>query len=277
MKQQIEESLGFIRSTTDIIPKGLVILGTGLGQAIGELAQAVTISYSHIPNFPTPTAPTHSGELIIGRFGSYPLAVMQGRPHYYEGYSMAEVTYPLEVLRALGVDTLVITNAAGALNVDYQVGDIVLISDHINLMGENPLRGRTGTDDGIRFPVMSQAYDPDLTERFRAACLSRKLSPRSGVYAAVCGPSLETPAELRFLHSIGADLVGMSTVPEVTVGVWLNMRILGISVVSNKAVFEPRILKRDLVEEINHAAQKAGRDLARVFSRFFKGLEYEGK
>ena len=275
MKQKIEESLRFIRSATDIVPKGLVIIGTGLSDSISDLDEAVTVSYSHIPHFPIPTAPTHAGELIIGLLGDYPLAVMMGRSHYYEGYSMNEVTFPLRVLRSLGVDTLIITNSAGALNIDYAEGDIVIITDHINLMGVNPLRGLTDDEGGARFAVMSQAYDPAMINRFKNSCIARKIIPHMGVYVAVSGPSLETPAELRYLHGTGADLIGMSTVPEVIVGIWQNMKILGVSVVSNKAVFLPKSPQGNPIAEINRTAQDAARKLNGIFKHFFKGLEVE--
>jgi len=275
MTQQIEESLKFIRSTTDLVPEGLVILGTGLRDAIGELEEAVTIPYSHIPHFPTPTVPSHTGDLVIGRMGNYPLAVMRGRAHYYEGYSMAEITYPLRVLHALGIRTLLVTNAAGALNINFKVGDIVLISDHINLMGDNPLRGIMHEGVGARFPVMTQTYDPALMDYFTSACLKQKILLRSGVYVGVAGPNLETPAELRFLHGIGADLVGMSTVPEAIVATQLGIRILGISVVSNVTLFLPQPPAGESLEEITSAAAKTGRPLARIFKHFFKELEHE--
>jgi len=276
MKQQIEESLKFIRSTTDIVPKGAVVLGTGLRDAIGELDEAVTIPYSHIPHFPTPTVPSHPGELLIGRLGNYPLAVMRGRMHFYEGYQMAEITYPLRVLHTLGVRTLVVTNAAGALNINFKVGDIVIISDHINLMGANPLRGFVHDETASRFPVMTQTYDPGLMDIFTAACLKKKVLPRSGVYVAVAGPSLETPAELRFLHTIGGDLVGMSTVPEAIVAVQLGVRVLGISVVSNIALFLPQPLHGETLEEITFTATQTASSLARIFKHFFKELANEG-
>lgn len=152
MRQQIEESLAFIRSTTNLTPNGLVILGTGLKEAIEDLDEAVTIPYSHIPHFPTPTVSTHEGELIIGQIEGYPLAVMKGRPHFYEGFGIDEVTFPLRVIHELGAKTLVVTNAAGALNIHFKVGDIVIISDHINFMGTNPLRGFADEKAGPRFP-----------------------------------------------------------------------------------------------------------------------------
>jgi purine-nucleoside phosphorylase len=202
----------------------------------------------------------------------YPLAVMKGRPHYYEGFSMQEVTYPLRVIHELGAGTLIVTNAAGALNIHFKVGDIVVISDHINLMGVNPLRGFADEKVGPRFPAMSQAYDPALMERFSGASLAEKVLPQTGVYIAVPGPSLETPAELRFFHSTGGDLVGMSTVPEVIVGVQLGMKILAVSVVSNMAIFLPQPLEGETLEEISRAASHTAHKMLKIFKRFFKEL-----
>lgn len=272
MRQKLEESLAFISSATDISPQGLVILGTGLRDALGELDEAVTIPYSQIPHFPTPTVATHEGELVIGKLQGYPLAVMRGRVHFYEGYSMAEITYPLRVLHALGARTMVVTNAAGALNINFKLGDIVIISDHINLMGSNPLRGITDDDLGTRFPLMTQAYDPELIDIFSAACLAEKAIPRFGVYIAVSGPNLETPAELRFLHSAGGDVVGMSTVPEVIQAAQLGIRVLGVSVVSNLAVFLPQRMEGEAIDYINRTAQETARILRKVLKRFFKEL-----
>ncbi len=272
MRQQIEESLAFIRSTTNLIPKGLVILGTGLKDAVDDLDEAVTIPYSHIPHFPTPTVSTHEGELVIGRMEGYPLAVMKGRPHFYEGFSMDEVTYPLRVIHELGAETLVVTNAAGALNIHFKIGDIVIISDHINFMGVNPLRAFTDEKAGPRFPALSQAYNPTLMERFTIAALAEKVLPKTGVYIAVAGPSLETPAELRFFHSAGGDLVGMSTVPEVIVAVQLGMKILAVSVVSNMAIFLPQPPEGETLEEISQAASQTAQKMRKIFKRFFKEL-----
>lgn len=269
MKQKIEESLSFIRSTTDIIPEGLVILGTGLSGAIDGMDEAVTIPYSQIPHFPTTSATTHKGELIIGTLKGYPLAVMHGRVHYYEGYDMDEVTYPVRILNYLGVRTMVVSNAAGALNIDYRVGDIVILSDHINLMGVNPLRGIGDEETGSRFPLMTQAYDPELSGLFGKSCVAEKLLPRHGIYVAVSGPSLETPAELRFLHTIGGDLVGMSTVPEVIVANHLGIRVLGVSIVSNQAEFLPQEPAADTIERINRTAKKAAGQLRKILRRFF--------
>lgn len=275
MRQKIEESIKFIRSTTNIAPRGLLILGTGLADVVGEMDEMVTIPYSQIPHFHTVSAPTHTGDLIIGRTGGYPLAVMNGRLHYYEGYSMTEVTYPIRVLHSIGVGTMVVTNAAGGLNVDYQSGDIVLITDHINLMGESPLRGSVEPESDSMFPLMNQAYDPHLAGLFSSACTAEKIQHRRGIYLAVAGPNLETPAELRFFRAAGADLVGMSTVPEVLVAVHLGIRVLGISVVSNTAVFCPGTGSADPIGDIKRTAKTTCKSLARILKRLFKELADE--
>ncbi len=273
MKVNIDESLSFIKSTTDLKPEAVLVLGTGLKDCIGDLDESVTIPYSQIPHFPTTTAPTHEGSLLIGKLSGYPLAVMRGRHHYYEGYSMKEITYPLRTLNALGAKTLIVTNAAGGLNIHFKNGDVVIITDHINLMGDNPLRGPEDGDLDSRFPVMTQTYTPELMDMFCQACVAEKVLPRQGVYVAVPGPNFETPAELRFLHSAGGDLVGMSTVPEVIMAVYLKMKVLGISVVSNMAIFLPEKKKhQDPVEKINKTSEKAAKTMRKIFKRFFKEL-----
>jgi purine-nucleoside phosphorylase len=272
MKSSISESVEFIRSTTDLIPQALLILGTGMSGTIKGMEDVVTIPYSHIPNFPKPSAPTHVGELLIGNLAGYPLAVMKGRPHYYEGYSMDEVTFPIRVFNKLGAKCLVVTNAAGGLNCDYKSGDVVIITDHINFMGTNPLIGPHNEEEGPRFPFMAQVYDPEYRECFSGACLSEKIIPRFGVYLAVSGPTLETPAEIRFFQKMGADLIGMSTVPEVIVSKYLEMRILGISVVSNSTVTAPTPGKAEITDEINTQVEAVANSLGKALRRFFKDL-----
>lgn len=272
MELNTSESLEFIRSTTDLVPQAVLVLGTGMSDAIKGMEDVVTIPYSHIPDFPKPDAPTHVGELLIGRLANYPLAVMRGRPHFYEGYSMDEVTYPIRVLNKLGAKNLVVTNAAGGLNCDYQSGDVVIITDHINFMGTNPLIGPNDDDEGPRFPFMTQVYDPEYRQIFTKACLSEKIVPRFGVYLAVTGPTLETPAEIRFFQKMGADLIGMSTVPEVIVSKYLGMRILGVSVVSNLAISKPCDGKQDITDEINSQVATVAGSLGKAFKRFFKDL-----
>ena len=212
-----ESAAAFVLSQTEIRPQIGLVLGSGLGSFADDLTDAVRIPYTHIPTFPRSTAIGHAGQLVIGKSGDVPVAVMQGRVHLYEGYSAAEVAFPTRVLARTGIRALILTNAAGGINVEYGQGALVILRDHINLQGQNPLTGANDERFGPRFPDMSYTY----AKRYREMALeeAKKLAipPREGVYAALAGPSYETPAEIRYLRTIGADLVGMSTVPEAIV------------------------------------------------------------
>lgn len=235
---QIDEIASFIRSRIEYRPRVAVILGSGLGELARAVEEPVVISYEALPGWPVATVLGHKGSLVIGKMENQEILVMQGRVHYYEGYSMAQVTLPVRVLKRLGVDSLVVTNAAGAVNPDFEPGDLMLIKDHLNLIGMaglNPLRGPNLDELGPRFPDMSQAYDRQLGALARQIADEKKIVLREGVYVCLAGPSFETPADLRFLRMMGADAVGMSTVPEVTVARHAGMRVLGISGISNKA------------------------------------------
>ncbi len=236
--QQYDAAASFIQSRTGTRPRVALILGSGLG----ELAEAVegpdTIPSTAIPLWPVSTVQGHTGRLVIGQLEGQPVLVLQGRVHYYEGYSMAQVTFPIRVMQRLGIETLVVTNAAGAINPAYTPGDLMLITDHIALVGMtglNPLVGPNQEAFGPRFPDMSQAYDRALLALARQAAVEMSLPCHEGVYVGLSGPSFETPADLRFLRAIGADAVGMSTVPEVIVARHGGTRVLGISGISNKA------------------------------------------
>ncbi len=235
---EIDQIAGIIQSKTTHQPKIGLILGTGLG-GLAEAVQSPTVlPYSEITGWPTSTVAGHAGRLVIGELEKQSLLVMQGRVHYYEGYTMAQVTLPVRVFQRLGVEILVVTNAAGAIHPDFKPGDLMLITDHINLIGMSglsPLRGPNLDELGPRFPDMSQAYDRDLLALARQAAKQAGILLREGVYAGLAGPSFETPADLRFLRLIGADAVGMSTVPEVSVARHGGTRVLGISGISNKA------------------------------------------
>ncbi len=233
MVQQMSEAIEFIKSVTKIKPKLGIILGSGLYPAVEELKEQVKIPYQQIPNFMTPTAPEHPGELILGYLNDYPIIVMKGRLHYYEGYTGEQITFPVRLMKKLGINRLIITNIAGGINSFYKLGDIVIIYDHINLLGRNPLEGFICEDPRKRFPVMCGAYSREMIEIAERAFIKAEIAPRYGVYAGVLGPSLETPAELRALISIGADLVGMSTIPEVIVAVQEGIKVLALSVVTN--------------------------------------------
>ena len=236
--QQIDEVAAAIRTRTKHQPKVGIILGSGLGGLADAVQDADVIPFGELPHWPTSTVLGHSGRLVIGTLQGKPVMVMQGRIHFYEGYSMSQVTMPVRVMKRLGVETLVVTNAAGAINPEFEPGDLMLIEDNLNLvamMGFNPLVGPNIDEFGVRFPDMSQPYDRALMDLARKASAKAGVPLRQGVYAGLSGPSFESPADLRFLRGIGSDAVGMSTVPEVIVAHHASMRILGISGISNKA------------------------------------------
>ncbi len=225
----------YIQSRTKLRPKIGLVLGSGLGAFADELTSATRIPYTKIPGFPRSTVEGHAGQLVIGKLGNIPVAVMQGRVHLYEGYAPKEVVFPMRVLGRLGIRAAILTNAAGAINVAYSQGALVVIRDHINLQGANPLVGPNDERFGTRFPDMSQAYWKPYREIALGEAKRLGLGAHEGVYAALSGPSFETPAEIRYLKTIGADLVGMSTVPEVIVARQMGIRVLGISCVTNLA------------------------------------------
>ena len=225
----------FIQSRTKLRPKIALVLGSGLGAFADELSAATRIPYQKIPGFPRSTVAGHAGQLIIGKLGDIPVAAMKGRVHLYEGYTPQEVAFPMRVLGRLGIRSAILTNAAGAINRDYSQGALIAIRDHINLQGANPLMGPNDERFGIRFPDMSEAYAKDFREIARREAQRLGIPVHEGVYAALRGPSFETPAEIRFLKTVGADLVGMSTVLEVIAARHMNIRVLGISCVANMA------------------------------------------
>jgi purine-nucleoside phosphorylase len=236
--EEIDQAVNVVRERTMHQPKIGLILGSGLGTLADAVEKPDTIPYQDIPFWPGSTVEGHQGSLVIGQLMGAPVLVMQGRSHFYEGYSMAEVTLPVRIMQRLGLETLIVTNAAGAINQSFEPGDVMLITDHISLLGMtgfNPLRGPNLDDFGVRFPDMSQAYDRGLMQLARQVAQENVISLREGVYIAISGPSFETPADLRFLHTIGVDAVGMSTVPEVIVARHGGMRVLGFSGISNKA------------------------------------------
>ncbi|PKO06623.1 MAG: purine-nucleoside phosphorylase [Chloroflexi bacterium HGW-Chloroflexi-3] len=235
---EIDEVVQAIRNNTKYKPKVGLILGSGLGDLANSIEDPDFISYKNIPYWPTSTVHGHTGQLVIGKLEGQTVITMQGRAHYYEGYSMAEVTLPVRVMQRLGVEILIVTNAAGAINPEYVPGDVMFLSDHIAMIamtGNNPLRGPNLDEFGPRFPDMSQAYDRVLLEKARKIADNNNLNTFSGVYVSLSGPSFESPADLRFLRAIGADAVGMSTVPEVIIARHSGLRVLGISGISNKA------------------------------------------
>ena len=235
---RIAEARAYIRSQTDLQPDVALILGSGLGALADQMEAAATIPYAGIPHFPRSTVEGHRGELVIGMLGGCKTVVMRGRFHFYEGYALDQTTFPVRVMQALGAHTLIVTNAAGGLRTDWQVGDLMLISDHINfpgIAGQHPLRGPNDERLGARFPAMTNAYDSGLGRLAREVAAAVGARIHDGVYAMLAGPSFETPAELRMLQTLGIDAVGMSTVPEVIVARHGGMRVLGISMISNIA------------------------------------------
>lgn len=236
--EKIDQIADFVRSKSSYHPRVGIILGSGLGGLAASIESPTIVPYNQIPEWPTPTVVGHQGHLVVGRLVGQEVIVMQGRVHYYEGYSMAQVTLPVRVFQRLGIEILIVTNAAGAVNPEYTPGDLMLISDHINLIGMaglNPLRGPNLDELGPRFPDMSRAYDPVLMDAARKTAAEEALTLREGVYVSLAGPSFESPADLRFLRAIGADAVGMSTVPEVVAARHGDTRVLGVSGISNKA------------------------------------------
>lgn len=235
MTNQLQISAEFIQSKLKTTPKIGLILGSGLGILAEEIENPVVIPYSDIPEFPVSTVEGHAGQLVIGELAGKQVVAMQGRFHYYEGYSMEKVTFPVRVMKLIGVETILVTNAAGGVNKEFEAGDLMLITDHINNMGDNPLMGANDNSFGVRFPDMSEAYTSSLQEIARNVSKEFGISLREGVYAGNTGPSYETPAEVRMLRILGADAVGMSTVPEVIIARHAGMNVLGISCISNMA------------------------------------------
>ncbi|WP_257832278.1 purine-nucleoside phosphorylase [Salipaludibacillus agaradhaerens] len=231
----IKEAKEYIESKLTVKPTIGLILGSGLGVLADDIKDPVTIPYKDIPGFPQSTVTGHKGQFVIGELEGKIVAAMQGRFHYYEGYTMALVTLPVRVMKAMGVDNLIVTNAAGGINESYQPGDLMIIKDHINMFGTNPLIGPNEEEVGVRFPDMSQAYTPKLVELAENVAKALSIDVHKGVYVGNTGPAYETPAEVRMLRTLGGDAVGMSTVPEVIVARHSNMSVLGISCISNMA------------------------------------------
>ncbi|MFZ5802977.1 MAG: purine-nucleoside phosphorylase [Candidatus Omnitrophota bacterium] len=267
---QVRAAVAFIRRKVSNNPGIGIILGTGLGNLARRIEKPVEVPYKKIPYFPQTTAESHAGNLCFGILGGKEVVAMEGRFHYYEGYSLAEVTFPVRVLRELGVHTLIVSNAAGGLNLGYQKGELVLIADHINGMGVNPLIGPNEDRWGPRFPDMSCPYSPELIRIASQTAARLKIPVKQGVYYGVTGPCLETRAEYRMMRQLGADLVGMSTVPEVIVGAQMDMKILGVSVVTDRC--DPDHLEKVDIQEIIRTANQAGPKLDRLILETVKDL-----
>jgi purine-nucleoside phosphorylase len=258
----VERAAAAVRARFNQAPEVGIILGTGLGALAREIQTMATIDYPSIPGFPTSTVESHAGRLLCGKLGGKTVVAMQGRFHRYEGYSLQQVTFPVRVLKALGAKSLIVSNACGGMNPDWKAGDLMLITDHINLLGDNPLIGANDDRLGPRFPDMSEPYDRALGEIARRVAAEKGVSLREGVYVAVAGPNLETRAEYRMLRAMGADVVGMSTVPEVIVAVHGGLRVLGLSIITDMCI--PEELEPASLEKIIATANKAEPNLTTV-------------
>jgi purine-nucleoside phosphorylase len=267
---RILETAAVVRGRSRLEPEVGIILGTGLGGLADEISVDASIPYQSLPGFPLSTVESHAGRLLLGRLGKRPVVAMQGRFHRYEGYALAEVTFPVRVMRALGAQTLVVSNACGGMNPLWEPGDLVLLSDHINLLGDNPLIGSNDDRLGPRFPDMSDPYDAELRALTRTLAADLGIRLREGVYVAVPGPNLETRAEYRMLRAMGADVVGMSTVPEVIVASHAGMRTVGISIITDQCL--PDALEPANIERIIDTAKRAEPSLTRLIARLVERL-----
>lgn len=261
-----EQAARTIRSRTDLEPQIALVLGSGLGGFADEFGEAVAIPYAEIPGFATSTAEGHAGRLVIGKVGTVPVLAMQGRVHFYEGYSLEEVTFPVRVFKLLGIKKLLLTNAAGGIDIELSQGALMVISDHLNLMGVNPLRGPNDERFGPRFPDLTEAYSRELQEVAIDEAHTLRIDLRRGIYAALAGPSYETPAEIHMLRALGADAVGMSTVPETIVARQMGIDVLGISCITNMAAGISDA-------PINHAeVMEIGRRVRETFTKLLRGV-----
>ncbi len=272
LREQINEATTYLRSQTKWKPEIGIILGTGLGGLVKEIKKECVIDYENIPHFPVSTVESHRGKLIFGTLNGKKVVAMQGRFHFYEGYSMQKVTFPVRVMSAgLGIKTLLISNAAGGMNPLFKRGDIMLITDHINFQGDNPLIGHNEDKLGPRFPDMSEPYSKALIELAYQVGIDLKIPLQKGVFVAVPGPNLETRAEYRFLRSTGADVVGMSTVPEVIVATHMGMNVLGFSIITDECF--PDSLKPALLSEIIEVANTTEPKLTKIMKEVVKRIK----
>lgn len=271
LRRNISEAVAFLRTKTKAKPPIGIILGTGLGGLAKEIRKELIVEYEKIPHFPISTVESHHGKLIFGTLAGKKVVAMQGRFHYYEGYTLQQVTFPVRVMKFLGVHTLLISNAAGALNPLFRKGDVMLMVDHINLLGDNPLIGPNDDTLGPRFPDMSEPYSRALIELAENTALDLKIKLQKGVYVAMQGPNLETRAEYRFLRTIGADAVGMSTVPETIVAVHMGMRVLGFSILTDECF--PDALKPVTIQEVIAVANKAEPKMTAVMKEVVRRMK----
>lgn len=269
-RKKRDEAVNFIKGETEFQPEYLLILGTGLGQLADEIEAEHVISYADIPHFPVSTVESHAGKLIFGRLGGKEVVAMQGRFHYYEGYTMQQIAFPVRVAKAIGAQSLFVSNACGGLNPNFSRGDIMLIKDHINFLGDNPLIGPNDDELGPRFPDMSEPYTERLLELAENVALENSIKMHQGVYLSVTGPMLETKAEYRYMRQLGADVVGMSTVPEVISAVHMGMDVLGISVITDECF--PDALEPVDIEDVLAAAAMAEPKMTQVIINVLERL-----
>ena len=268
---EIQEARAWLGSRWSGTPRVGLILGTGLGGLATKIKTDIAIPYTEIPHFPHSTAPSHAGKLLCGTLEGVPVMAMEGRFHYYEGYTLRQVTFPIRVMKAMGADTLILTSAVGGMNPQYRLADIVILEDHINLMPDNPLRGINDDRLGPRFPDMSQPWDRLLMEKARRIALKLGIPAQQGVLVAVPGPNLETRAEYRMLRLMGADIVGMSTVPECITAIHAGLRTVGFSIVTDMCL--PDALKPADISKILKVAAQGGESLERLLVEFFRRLD----
>jgi purine-nucleoside phosphorylase len=255
MLEKLKETVAFIQEKTEFKPQYGIVLGTGLGKLADEIEVELELNYADIPNFPVSTVWGHSGKMIFGMLEGKKVVAMAGRFHYYEGYTMKEVTFPIRVMRMLGIELLCLSNAAGSLNPDIKTGDLMIIRDHINLQPEHPLRGKNDDELGPRFPDLLHSYDKDLVDQGLEIARKNKIRCQQGVYVGVQGPSLETPAEYKYMHIIGGDAVGMSTVPEVIVARHMDLKVFAISVATDMG-YPPEVIQVTTHEEVVKVANE---------------------
>lgn len=270
MLQNIQQTIDFLKPYSTPAPKVGIILGTGLGGLVEELEIVHSLPYGEIPNFAVSTVESHKGRLLFGKLSGVPVVVMQGRFHYYEGYSMQQITFPIRIMKYLGIECLFISNASGGLNPNFNVSDLMLIDDHINLLPDHPLRGKNNDELGPRFPDMSDAYDKDLLELAHAVANDLGIKVQQGSYAAVSGPTLETKAEYRYLRIIGADTVGMSTVPENIVARHMHIPVFAVSVITDLGV--PELIKKITLQDVLNAAAIAEPNLSKLVKEMVRRL-----
>ena len=270
MLKLIHKSVEYLKKVTDFQPEIGIILGTGLGGLVDEIKTEKSISYKEIPNFPVSTVEGHQGKLIFGLLGNKKVIAMQGRFHFYEGYTMSQIVFPIRVMKFLGINKLIVSNASGGVNPDFEIGDIMIINDHINLFPTNPLIGPNIEELGTRFPDMSDAYDPNLIALAQSLSENLNFKTVNGIYAGLTGPTLETPAEYSYIRKIGADAVGMSTVPEVIAARHMQIPCFGLSIITDLGV--PGKIVKVTHQDVQNVASKAEQNLTRLIKRLLESI-----